>query len=101
MINEFNWVCTLQLVHTWVCEHEEPLICVGNLMHKRRILSNSAKFCGVIVGQDSRHGREINEIYFWSIYGDFGHAAIDSPESVAENPKTMLLTFDLTLQVIF
>ena len=34
---------------------------------------------------------------FWSTYGDFGHAAIDSPESVAENQKTMLLTFDLTL----
>ena len=35
--------------------------------------------------------------FFWSIYGDFGHAAIDSPESVAENQKTMFLTFDLTL----
>ena len=36
--------------------------------------------------------------YFGSIYGDFGHAAvIDSPEFVAENPKTMLLIFDLTL----
>ena len=34
-------------------------------------------------------------LYFVSIYGDFGHAAIDSPESVAENPKTMLLTVDL------
>ena len=34
-------------------------------------------------------------LYFGSIYGDLGHAAIDSPESVAENPKTMLLTFDL------
>ena len=44
-----------------------------------------------------------SSLYFWSIYGDFGHAAIDSPESVAENPKTMLLTFDLTLtlHVIF
>ena len=62
VINEFNWVCTLQLVHTWVCEHEELLPCVENIMHKRRILSNSAKFCRVIVGQDSRHGREINEI---------------------------------------
>ena len=36
-------------------------------------------------------------LYFGSIYGYFGHAAIDIPESVAENPKTMLLTFDLTL----
>ena len=35
--------------------------------------------------------------YFGSIYGDFGHAAIDNPESEAVNPKTMLLTFDLTL----
>ena len=59
VINELNWVCTPQLVHTWVCEHEEPLPCVENLMRKRRILLNSAKFCRVIVGQDSRHGREI------------------------------------------
>ena len=36
-------------------------------------------------------------LYVGSIYGDFGHAAIDGPESVAENPKTVLLTFDLTL----
>ena len=36
-------------------------------------------------------------LYFGSIYGDFGHAAIDSPESMVENPKSMLLTFDLTL----
>ena len=64
VINELNWVCTPQLVHTWiwVCENEEPLPCVENLMHKRRILSNSAKFRRVIVGQDSRHGRKINEI---------------------------------------
>ena len=34
---------------------------------------------------------------FFSIYRDFGNAAIDSPESVAENQKTMLFTFDLTL----
>ena len=32
-----------------------------------------------------------------SISGDFGPAAIDSPESVAENPKTRPLTLDLTL----
>ena len=36
-------------------------------------------------------------LYFGSIYGDFGHPAINSPESVAENSKTMLLTFALTL----
>ena len=36
-------------------------------------------------------------LYFGNIYGNFGHAAIDSLESVVENPKTMLLTFDLTL----
>ena len=35
--------------------------------------------------------------FFWSIYGDLGLAAIDGPESVAENQKTMFLTFDLTL----
>ena len=34
---------------------------------------------------------------FFSIYRDFGNAAIDSPESVVENQKTMLFTFDLTL----
>ena len=36
-------------------------------------------------------------LLFGSICGDFGPAAIDSPESLAENSKTLLLTFDLTL----
>ena len=46
---------------------------------------------------------QVLPLYFGSIYGDFGHAAIDSPQSLAENPKTMLLTFDqtLTLHVTF
>ena len=38
-------------------------------------------------------------LYFGIIFGNFGHTAIDNPESVAENPKTMLLTFDLTLSL--
>ena len=40
---------------------------------------------------------ESGDIYFGSIYGYFGPAAIESPKFVAENPKTMPLTFDLTL----
>ena len=33
------------------------------------------------------------------MYGDFGPAAIDSPESVAENRKTLDLTFETDLDI--
>ena len=71
---------------TYLCSGRPPL---GEILAWKESLTLTCTYY--------EHETYTGSSLFWSIYGDFGHAAIDSPESVAENQKTMPLTFDLTL----